>query len=98
MSTSSTEVQPDPEVPVLVGLAEIVELVPRAPQTVYRWRLPRGGNPPALPLPFAIVSRTPLWRLETVLALCEAKGIKPNAKVLRRIRREQGRDVDAAVA
>lgn len=91
MSTSSTEVQPDTEIPVLVGLAEIVELVPRAPQTVYRWRLPRGGKPPALPLPFAICSRTPLWRLETVQALAESKGITLNKKVVKRITAEQGR-------
>lgn len=85
------EVEADPDIPVLVGLAEIVELVPRKPQTVYRWRQPRGKNPPALPLPFAICSRTPLWRLETVQAVAEAKGIKLNAKVLKRIRSEQGR-------
>lgn len=91
MSTSSTEVEPDTEIPVLVGLAEIVQLVPRAPQTVYRWRLPRQGKPPALPLPFAICSRTPLWRLETVQAVAESKGIKLDQKVLKRILREQGR-------
>lgn len=85
------EVEADPDIPVLVGLAEIVELVPRQPQTVYRWRQPRGKNPPALPLPFAIVSRTPLWRLETVQAVAEAKGIKLDAKALKRIQREQGR-------
>jgi hypothetical protein len=88
---STDEVQPDPDVPVLVGIAEIVELCPdRKPNTIYRWRLPRNGKPPELPAPLAIVSRTPLWRLDTVLALIEEKQLRLNKKALTRIRKEQG--------
>jgi transposase len=88
-STASTE--PDTDVPVLVGIKEIVQLVNRQEHTVYRWRLPRNGHPPKLPLPLAILSRTPLWRLDTILALAEQEGYQIDQKALTALRKGQGR-------
>lgn len=93
-NTASPEVTPDQGVPVLVGLSEIVDLIPsRKPQTVYRWRLPRGDKSADMPPPLAIVARTPLWRLDTILDLIQEKGLAVDRKVLRRIVTAQGRDV-----
>lgn len=88
---ATADVEPDVDIPVLVGIKEIARLTPRAEHTVYRWRLPRNGHPPVLPAPFAIVSRTPLWRLETFLKLAEEKGLDVDTSALRDIRKEQGR-------
>lgn len=91
--TATPDVAPDVDVPVLVGLSEIVDLLPtRKPQTVYRWRLPRNGKPADLPTPLAVVSRTPLWRLDDVLDVIVEKGLPVDRKVLRRIVTRQGRD------
>lgn len=92
MSKSSTQTTPDLDVPVVVALSQVAELIPsRQPQTIYRWRLPRHGHPPALPAPFAIVARTPLYRLDTILAVADKMGVSVDQRVAKRIRKEQGR-------
>lgn len=89
----TTEVEstdtPVAEIPVLLGLGELVELFPVTKQTVYRWRVPRNG-PPMLPAEDLKVSGTPLWRVERILAFAEERKLKPDAKVLRRIQKAQG--------
>lgn len=81
------------ELPILLGLREMAEIFPVAPQTVYRWRVRRqGSNGQALPAPLVEISGTPIWDEQTVLAFGEGRGLKPDAKVLARIRREQRRN------
>lgn len=90
---ASSAVQPKPrlDIPVLVGITEIHELLPLAKQTVYRWRSPRGSSDAKLPAPVCIVSKTPVWDLEDILALAEREGLTPDAKALKAIRKDQGR-------
>lgn len=74
------------ELPVLLGLTEMVDLFPGvAKQTVYRWRT--RGN---LPAPLRVVSGTPMWDEETVLAWAKERKLDVDRGALRKIRKAQG--------
>lgn len=78
-----------PQLPTLLGLKEMVDLFPVAEFTVYRWNTVRGGKK-QLPPPVVTVSGTPLWAEEQILEFAERKGLKPDKRVLTRIRKSQG--------
>lgn len=84
------EVTESHRLPVLLGLAEMVDLFPRSKTTVYRWRTARRGKAPELPAPDAVVSGTPLWREDVILAFARDRGMEPDPEVLTEIRRTQG--------
>lgn len=75
--------------PVLIGLAEMVDLFPVARQTVYRWRTERAGTGVVLPEPMLTVSRTPLWTEAQVLEFAEARHLTVDPDVLEHIRAQQ---------
>jgi len=95
-TTESPEVAADAEsatqsaqLPVLLGLKEMVDLFPVAEFTVYRWNTIRGGRK-QLPPPVVTVSGTPIWTEEQILEFAERKSLKPDKRVLTRIRKSQG--------
>jgi len=79
-------VQTSPELPVLLGLAELTALFPQfTKQSIYRWRTRKN-----LPEPVVVVSGTPMWSEDTILAWAEETHRPVNKTALRKIRREQG--------
>ena len=74
------------ELPVLLGLTEMVELFPNvAKQTVYRWRTRHN-----LPAPLRIVSGTPMWDEATIITWAKDRKLDLDRGALRRIRKAQG--------
>lgn len=75
------------DIPVLIGLGEMVDMFPVTKQTVYRWRIPARNS---LPEPDLVVSGSPLWRLDTILVWAAKRNLEASATVVKRIRKEQG--------
>jgi len=90
MSESDTAPEVQPQLPVLIGLKEMVELFPVAQFTVYRWNTERGTTKKQLPDPVVQASGTPLWTEEQILEFAARKGLKADRRVLARIRKSQG--------
>lgn len=89
MSMSEVENVEKVQLPVLIGLKEMVDLFPVAKFTVYRWNTDREGRK-QLPDPVVQVSGTPLWTEAQILGFAEGKGLKVDGRVLNRIRKSQG--------
>ena len=77
-------------IPLLITLADMVELFPVAKQTVYRWRVKSPGRNVQLPDPDLTIARTPVWREEVVREFAARHGYTLDEKVLRRLSKEQG--------
>lgn len=75
------------DIPVLLGLGEMVDIFPVSKMSVYRWRSPSN---PILPEPDLTVSRTPMWRLERVEEFAKQRGLEIDRKKLRQILKAQG--------
>jgi predicted DNA-binding transcriptional regulator AlpA len=77
---------PKVELPVLLGLTELVDIFPGvAKQTVYRWRT-RDNLPP----PLTVVSGTPMWDEETIVVWARERKLDLSRPALRKIRKAQG--------
>jgi predicted DNA-binding transcriptional regulator AlpA len=84
--TAVAEPQTSTELPVLLGLTEMVDLFPHvAKQTVYRWRTREN-----LPPPLRTVSGTPMWAEDVILEWAKHRKLDVDRNALRRIRKSQG--------
>lgn len=85
-TVADATVQSPTELPVLLGLTEMVDLFPNvAKQTVYRWRTRNN-----LPEPLRVVSGTPMWDEATILGWAKSRKLDVDRGALRKIRKAQG--------
>jgi predicted DNA-binding transcriptional regulator AlpA len=80
--------------PVLLGLAEMVELFPVAKGTVYRWNTPRDGHK-QLPEPAYVISGTSVWSEDQVRAFADGKALELDEATLGYIREQQAKRIKA---
>ena len=78
------------QIPVLVGLKEMVDMFGLKQQTVYRWNAEAADRKRILPEPELVVSGSSLWRLDTILVWAARRDLKIDQTVVRRIKRLQG--------